>query len=88
MKPINRERMFYAYLAFIFVWYVGTVLAVKYLGISVMEGVGLGTAGGVFLGAFKDMFQFFWRRASPQEEALGNASTTTEKPKQDTTAHQ
>ena len=65
---INRERMAYIFLAFIFLWYIGVVLAVKLLGISVMEGVGLGTAGGVFLGAFKDMWQFLWRKANPQEE--------------------
>jgi hypothetical protein len=62
--------MSYIFLGFIFLWYIGVVVAVKYLGLSVMEGVGLGTAGGVFLGAFKDMWQFLWRKASPQEEAL------------------
>jgi len=65
---INRARMAYIFLVFIFLWYIGVVVAVKVLGISVMEGVGLGTAGGVFLGAFKDMWQFLWRKASPQEE--------------------
>ena len=68
---INRERMAYIYLVFLFVWYIGVGLAVKFLGLSVMEGVGLGTAGGVLLGAFKDMWQFLWRRASPQEEQAG-----------------
>jgi hypothetical protein len=44
---------------------------VKWLGISVLEGVGLGTAGGVIIGAFKDIMQFLWRKASPAEENLG-----------------
>lgn len=66
---INRERMAYIYLSFIFLWYILVVLAVKFMSVSVMEGVGLGTAGGVFLGAFKDMWQFLWRKASPGEEA-------------------
>ncbi len=69
----SRVKMVYTYLVFLLIWYTGTVLAVKYLGISVMEGVGLGTAGGVFLGSFKDMWQFIWRKASPQEEAAGNS---------------
>ena len=69
---INRERMVYVFLVFIAVWYAGVILAVKFLGLSVMEGVGLGTAGGVFIGAFKDMWQFIWRKASPQE---GNTTT-------------
>lgn len=68
---INRERLVYVFMVFIFLWYIGVVLAVKFLGLGVMEGVGLGTAGGVFVGSFKDMWQFLWRRASPQEEALG-----------------
>lgn len=66
---INRERMAYFFVVFIFLWYVFVTVAVKYLGISVLEGVGLGTAGGVFLGAFKDMWQFLWRKSSPKEEA-------------------
>lgn len=74
---INRERMAYIFLIFIFLWYFGVVLAVKVLGLSVMEGVGLGTAGGVFLGSFKDMWQFLWRKASPQEE---NAAATKTPP--------
>ncbi len=69
---INRERLVYAYLGFLATWYAGVILAVKFLGLSVMEGIGLGTAGGVFIGAFKDMWQFIWRKASPQEE---NATT-------------
>lgn len=68
---INRQFMVYAFLIFLLIWYTGVVLAVKFLGISVMEGVGLGTAGGVFIGAFQNMWQFIWRAASPQEKALG-----------------
>jgi len=68
---INRERMAYIYMAFVFLWYLGVVLAVKWLTLSVMEGVGLGTAGGVFIGSFKDMWQFLWRTSSPQEKAAG-----------------
>jgi hypothetical protein len=68
---MNRAKMAYAFLAFLLVWYAGTILAVRWLGLSVMEGVGLGTAGGVFIGAFKDMWQFFWRTASPEEKKKG-----------------
>ena len=65
---VNRERMAYFFLVYVFVWYILVIVAAKCLGISVLEGVGLGTAGGVFLGAFKDMWQFLWRKANPQEE--------------------
>jgi hypothetical protein len=60
--------MAYIFLGFILLWYILVTLAVKFMTISVLEGVGLGTAGGVFLGAFKDMWQFLWRKASPEEE--------------------
>jgi len=65
--------MAYAFIVFLLIWFGGVILAVKFLTISVMEGVGLGTAGGVFLGAFKDMWQFLWRKQSPQEEAVGSS---------------
>lgn len=70
---VNRERMTYIFLVFILLWYTGVVLAVKFLGITVMEGVGLGTAGGVFLGGFQNMWQFLWRKASPREEQAGKS---------------
>lgn len=82
MKPLNREKLVYSFLLFIFIWYAGVILAVKFLGISVMEGVGLGTAGGVFIGAFKDMWQFLWRTSSPQEKALGQLPPNKEGDKQ------
>jgi hypothetical protein len=63
--------MAYLFMGFILVWYGGTVLAVKYLGISVLEGVGLGTAGGVFIKSFSDMWFFLWRKAAPGEGNLG-----------------
>lgn len=72
---VNRERMAYIFLIFMFVWFLGVVLAVKFLTLSVVEGIGLGTAGGVFLSAFKDMWQFLWRKSSPQEEALAATKT-------------
>jgi len=77
---INRERMAYSFIAFIFLWYIVVILAAKFLGLGVMEGVGLGTAGGVFLGAFKDMWQFLWRKASPQEEAAASPKTPPSSP--------
>jgi hypothetical protein len=69
----NRAKMIYVYLAFLLIWYAGAILAVKFMGISVLEGVGLGTAGGVFIGAFKDAWQFMWRKASMKEEAANTS---------------
>jgi hypothetical protein len=66
---MNRSKMVYFIMIFIFVWYAGALLAIKYFGISVIEALGIGTAGGIFLSAFKDAWQFFWRKMSPEEEA-------------------
>lgn len=64
---LNRERLVYIYLLFILIWYAGIILSIKYLELSSLESVGAATAGGVFLGAFKDMWQFLWRKAAPGE---------------------
>jgi mannose/fructose/N-acetylgalactosamine-specific phosphotransferase system component IIC len=65
----SRNKMIYIFLGFILVWYLGSVLAIKYLGVSAFDTLGLGTVGGVFVAAFKDAWQFIWRKSSPQEEA-------------------
>lgn len=72
---IRRGRLVYFYLVFVFLWYTGVTLAVKFLSLSAIEGIGLGTAGGVFLSAFKDMWQFLWRKAGPGEENTSPTST-------------
>ncbi len=74
---INRSLMAYVFMAFLILWYAGIVVAVKLLNLDAVSTIGLSTAGGVFLGSFKDMWQFLWRTASPQEQALGSASTTS-----------
>lgn len=66
-SAVNRQFMAYSFMVFILIWYGGTVLAVKYLGVDTIEGVGLGTAGGVFIKSFSDMWFFLWRKASPSE---------------------
>ncbi|MBN1366598.1 MAG: hypothetical protein JW967_01555 [Dehalococcoidales bacterium] len=77
MKEINRSLMVYAMLLYILVWYGGSLLAIKYMGMSAVEALGLGTAGGIFLSAFKDSWQFIWRTASPKEKAQDNKINTT-----------
>jgi hypothetical protein len=64
--------MVYVFLGYLIFWFAGSVLAAYFLGLNAYEGIGLGTAGGVFLSAFKDMWQFHWRTASPKEKAEQN----------------
>lgn len=69
---MNRSKMAYFLMAYIFVWYTGAILAINYLGAGPLETLGIGTVGGVFVAAFKDMWQFFWRKPSPKEKEHEN----------------
>ena len=44
-------------------WFMFLYWAVRELGIDVMEGMMLGTATGIFLAKFSDMWQFIWRKS-------------------------
>lgn len=61
------------YLPFVLVWVILVALIIKFLDISVIEALGLGTATGILLAILKDIFQFYFRKA-PQN------STTPEPP--------
>jgi hypothetical protein len=56
------------YLPFVIVWLVLVCLAVKFLDMSVVEALGLGTATGILLAILKDIFQFYYRRA-PEDKS-------------------
>jgi hypothetical protein len=55
--------MVYFMLAYILVWYGGSLVAISYFGVTAVEALGIGTAGGVFLSMVKDAWQFLWRQA-------------------------
>jgi hypothetical protein len=65
---INRERMAYIFILFLILWFSGVTLAAVLLDEAKWAQIGLATAGGVFLGAFKDMWQFLWRKAAAGED--------------------
>jgi hypothetical protein len=58
--------MIYVMMLYIILWYTGSLLAINYMGMNAVEALGVGTAGGVFLSAFKDAWQFIWRKAAPE----------------------
>ena len=43
-------------------WIAFMVYVVVYYGLSVAEAIGLGTLNGVFIAAFKDLWQFYFRK--------------------------
>ena len=57
-----RQNLVYAYLLFLLLWFGLLSFVVLYLEVGTLEALGLGTATGVFLAAFKDMWQFIWRK--------------------------
>jgi hypothetical protein len=66
---MNRSKMIYFIMVYIVFWYGGSLLGIKYFGLDAVTALGVGTVGGVFVASFKDAWQFFWRRASPEESA-------------------
>jgi len=48
--------------AFLPAWFVFMAYVVIYHGLNTAEAIGLGTINGVFLAAFKDMIQFYFRK--------------------------
>lgn len=51
------------YLPFILIWVILVAVIIKFLDISVIEALGLGTATGILLAILKDVFQYYFRRA-------------------------
>ncbi len=53
------------YFPFVLIWVVMIALLVKYIDMSLVETMGLGTATGVILSKFVDIFQFYFRTRPP-----------------------
>ena len=57
------------YLPFILCWVIGVIALTKWVGLTIMEAFGLGTATGVLLAILKDIYQFYFRRAPEKKES-------------------
>lgn len=64
-RMIDTNRMVLAFLLFVFLggWFAFIAVMIYNFDMGVYEGLGLGTVTGVFLKAFSDMWQFFFRKA-------------------------
>jgi len=67
LKTFN-DLLALLYLPFVLVWLVLVCLAVKFLNMSTVEALGLGTATGILLAILKDIFQFYFRRAQEDKQ--------------------
>jgi len=64
IKKVN-DLLAILYLPFLLIWIVIVAGIVKFLDVSVVEALGLGTATGIILATFKDIYQFYFRKAPP-----------------------
>lgn len=55
------------YFPFILVWIGGLALIYKYLNLDFFTTMGLGTANGLILSKFVDIYQFYFRKAKTEE---------------------
>lgn len=69
VRMADTNRMVLAFLLFIFLagWFGFIAIMIYNFDMGVYEGLGLGTVTGVFLKAFSDMWQFFFRKAGKQK---------------------
>jgi hypothetical protein len=63
------------YFPFVIIWVIMLAIIFKYIGVTVIEALGLGTATGVILSKFSDIYQFYFRKA--KTEPASSTSTTT-----------
>ena len=56
------------YFPFVILWVLMLALIFKYIGVTVIEALGLGTATGVILSKFSDIYQFYFRTRPPEQK--------------------
>ena len=57
-----RDKLAIFYLPFILVWFAFVAWLVIKVEVTSLEAIGVGTATGIFLACFKDMWQFYFRK--------------------------
>ena len=58
-----RQALSVAYLLFLIAWFLFVAWVFYDFEINEIEAMGIGTATGIFIAKFSDMWQFVWRRA-------------------------
>jgi hypothetical protein len=62
--PANfNDLLAFLYFPFVLVWVIMLALIYIYFDVGIIESLGLGTATGVILSKFSDIYQFYFRRA-------------------------
>lgn len=66
-----RDVLAGAFMCIILIWFgflAWVVVSMRASELDAMVALGVGVATGVFLGAFKDMWQFYFRKAGPKKD--------------------
>ena len=71
------DLLAFMYFPFVLVWVLMLALLYKYIDNSVIALLGLGTATGVILSKFSDIYQFYFRKASTAAQDSPETTTTT-----------
>lgn len=57
-----RDKLALYYLPFMLVWFGLLIWVALKVELNTLEALGIGTATGIFLACFKDMWQFYFRK--------------------------
>lgn len=61
-KMSIRDRLAIIYLPFMLLWFGFVAWIASSVDLNTLEALGIGTATGIFLACFKDMWQFYFRK--------------------------
>jgi hypothetical protein len=79
-QPQNfNDLLALVYFPFVILWVVLLALIYHFLDVSIITSLGLGTATGVILSKFSDIYQFYFRKApdNPPDTTTTSTATTT-----------
>ena len=65
------DLLAFMYFPFIVVWVIMLAILYKYVAVGIIESLGLGTATGIILSKFNDIYQFYFRKS--KDESAGGA---------------
>ena len=57
----------FMYFPFVIIWVLMLALIYKYMDVDIIESLGLGTATGVILSKFSDIYQFYFRKSKDEK---------------------
>jgi hypothetical protein len=67
LAPKNfNDLIAFLYFPFVIIWVIMLAIIYQYFSINIISALGLGTATGVILSKFSDIYQFYFRKAKDE----------------------